>query len=231
MIQCLIIDDEPLAGQLLASYADKIEYLNVVKVFQNPIKALAFLQDQPIDLIFLDIQMPQLKGTDLAKIIGDKIGIIFTTAYPEHAVEGFELNAVDYLVKPINFQRFLAATTRFQDSAQNNTTAKTEQGSGLLFVKTENRLQKIKLADILYLKSLGDYVQIFTVTQKIMTLENMKAFEERLSKNNFLRVHRSYIIALDKIDFVQNQKIKIKDQLIPLSRTYQEEFFVKLKEL
>jgi len=231
MIRCIVIDDEPLAGQLLSSYAEKIEDLEVAKVFTNPLDALSFLQSNAIDLIFLDIQMPEIKGTQLAKIIDDKIGVIFTTAYPEHAVEGFELNAVDYLVKPINFQRFLSATIRFKKIKSGQSHSQISDSKDLIFVKTEHRLQKVKLLDINYLKSLGDYVQIVTSNEKIMTLENMKSFEERLSKSQFLRIHRSYIIALNHIDFVKNHRVKIGDEMIPIGKTYQDQFYEKLKEL
>ena len=231
MIKCIIVDDEPLAGQLLASYAEKVEHLEVLQVFHNPLEALSYLQNHEVDLIFLDVQMPELKGTQFAKIVSGKTGVIFTTAYPEHAVEGFELNAVDYLVKPINFQRFLTATTRYTKTQENVPIQQLDQKQNLIFVKTEHRLQKIKLSDIQYLKSLGDYVQVISATEKTMTLENMKSFEERLPSSNFLRVHRSYLIALDKINFVQNHKIKIMDEMIPLGKTYQEAFYNKLKEL
>lgn len=226
MSNCIIVDDEPLAAQLLASYAEKIDDLDVVGVFHNPLEALTILQKEQVDLIFLDIQMPELKGTQLAKLINDDTSIIFTTAYPEHAVEGFELNALDYLVKPISFERFLKAFTRYSklkgqiSALEASTSAKEAQT--FLFVKTEYRLQKLNLTDIVYFKSMGDYVQIITDSEKIMTLETMKSFEEKLLDQNFIRVHRSYLVSLDKIKFIQNNKIRVLDEMIPIGRTYQE---------
>lgn len=234
MIKCVIVDDEPLAAQLIASYAEKVDDLDVVGVFHNPLEALSALQQDQVDLIFLDIQMPELKGTQLAKLIGDDTAIIFTTAYPEHAVEGFELNALDYVVKPINFERFLQSVTRYKKRPKSSTaqTYKAEQPESvsMIFVKTEHRLQKINIIDIAYLKSMGDYVQIITPSEKVMTLETMKSFEERLTKHNFIRVHRSYLIAIEKIKFIQNNKIRILDEMIPIGRTYLETVNKKLAD-
>jgi len=224
MIKCIIVDDEPLAAQLLLSYAEKIDELDVVDVFHNPLEALSLIQNQKIDLIFLDIQMPELKGTQLAKLVQEDTSIIFTTAYAAHAVEGFELNALDYLVKPVNFERFLQSILRYTKLKKTNPIPTSETSNtvnaSIIFVKTEYRLQKLNLEDIAYFKSMGDYVQIITDTEKVMTLETMKSFEEKLPKNIFLRVHRSYLIAIKKIKFIQNNKIKILNELIPIGRTY-----------
>ena len=227
MIKCIIIDDEPLAAQLLASYAEKIDYLEVMGVFSNPLEALSFIQSNIVDLALLDIQMPEINGTQLAKIFNPDIRIIFTTAYPEHAVEGFELNAVDYLVKPINFYRFLTAINKVSDNP-NAASTSTDKISELLFIKTEHRLQKVKLSAILYFKGMGDYVQVITEDERIMTLENLSTFDKRLTSIGFIRTHKSYLVALDKITFVQNHKIKIREDIIPIGRKYQAEFYKTL---
>ncbi|MEO0341461.1 MAG: LytTR family DNA-binding domain-containing protein, partial [Bacteroidota bacterium] len=203
MIKCLIIDDEPLAAQLLSSYAEKAEQLELLGTFSDPLKALGFIQLNAVDLIFLDIQMPELKGTQLAKIINPGISIIFTTAYPDYAVEGFELKALDYLVKPISFQRFLSAVQRVSTEQKlEQTAASTTTTKDYLFVKTEHRLQRLSFSDILYFQGMGDYVRIYTESTNIMTLENLKSFEEKLPSDQFMRVHKSYLIALEKIDFL-----------------------------
>lgn len=229
MIKCLIVDDEPLAIQLLTSYVSKMDQLELLGSFSNPLDALSFTQTHPIDLIFLDIQMPELNGVQFAKVLGKKSKVIFTTAYPDYAVEGFELNAIDYLVKPITFQRFVESINRVIETNNTNVIlsnpVNTEQKKDFLMVKTEHRLQKINFSDILYFKGMGDYVSIVTTTERIMTLENMKSFVEKLPDDNFIRVHKSYIISIDKIMFIERNRIGIKDELIPISATYQEAFW------
>ena len=221
MINCIIIDDEPLAAQLLSSYADKVEDIQLLGVFHNPLSALTFLKDNQVNLVFLDIQMPELSGTQLAKIVDPSIEIIFTTAYPEFAVEGFELKALDYLVKPISFIRFLDAIERYrslhvkQNSAQDDT-------QDFLFVKSEYRLQKINTGDILYLQGNGDYCNIICADKKILTLEKLSSFETRLSPRQFIRVHKSYMIAIEKIEYIEKKRIRIGDSMIPIGLTYEE---------
>ena len=229
MIKCLIVDDEPLAIQLLTSYVSKMDQLELLGSFSNPLDALSFTQTHPIDLIFLDIQMPELNGVQFAKVLGKKSKVIFTTAYPDYAVEGFELHAIDYLVKPITFQRFVESINRVIETNNTNVIlsnpVNTEQKKDFLMVKTEHRLQKINFSDILYFKGMGDYVSIVTTTERIMTLENMKSFVEKLPDDNFIRVHKSYIISIDKIMFIERNRIGIKDELIPISATYHETFW------
>lgn len=225
MIKCLIVDDEPLAVQLLTSYVNKMDQLELAGSFSNPLDALSFTQTNAIDLIFLDVQMPELNGVQFAKVIDKKSKIIFTTAYPDYAVEGFELNAVDYLVKPITLQRFIESVNRVIESNNESTnSSSTENKKDFMMVKTEHRLQKINYADILYFKGMGDYVSIVTTNERIMTLENMKSFAEKLP-DSFIRVHKSYIISIDKIMFIERNRIGIQDELIPISATYQEGFW------
>ena len=226
MIRCIIVDDEPLSIELLSSYASKIDKLNLVQTFSNPLEALAYLQNNEVDLIFLDIQMPELSGIDFAKVVSKNASVIFITAYPEYAVKGFELNAVDYLMKPVTFQRYVESVDRITNNKQKagDTTDKRDY----IMIKTEHRLQKVNLSDILYLKGMGDYVSIVLPTQKIMTLENMKSFQEKLSGYNFMRVHKSYIISIDKIEFIEKNRISIAEELIPISATYQGDFWNKI---
>lgn len=229
MIKCIIVDDEPLAVQLLSDYVSKIDHLELAGSFSNPIEALSFTQSNAVDLIFLDVQMPELNGVQFAKVIGQKSKIIFTTAYPDYAVEGFELNAVDYLVKPITLQRFIESVNRITDQPTTQTAVPEKISKDFLMVKTEYRHQKINFSDILYFKGMGDYVSIVTEAEKIMTLENMKSFVEKLPTQNFIRVHKSYIISIDKIQFVERNRISINEELIPISATYQEAFWKVFK--
>lgn len=228
MIRTIIVDDEPLALKLLQNYSNKIEQIKVLASFTNPIEALNFLQKEKVDLIFLDIQMPELNGLNLAKLIGNETKIIFTTAYSDHAVDGFELKALDYIVKPISLARFLDAVSRFSPKQQNIAAVDTTLAKSLeyMFVKTEYRKQRVDFSEINYLQGMGDYCAIILNDSKIMTLEKMRSFEVRLPRRQFLRVHKSYIVALDKINYVEKNRIKILDKLIPIGATYE----AKVKE-
>ncbi len=221
MINCIIIDDEPLAAQLLSSYTEKVEDIHLLGVFHNPLSALNILKDKQVDLVFLDIQMPELSGTQLAKIVDPSIEIIFTTAYPEFAVEGFELKALDYLVKPISFIRFLDAIDRYRSLHTKQKTIQ-DDSQQFLFVKSEYRLQKINTSDILYLQGNGDYCNIVCADKKILTLEKLSSFENRLSPRQFIRVHKSYMIAIEKIEYIEKKRIRIGDTMIPIGLTYEE---------
>ena len=223
MINCIIIDDEPLAVRLLESYVEKIAYLSMTASFNDPIQALGHLQNNHPDLIFLDIQMPQLNGIQFAKVIRNSSKIIFTTAYPDYAVDGFEIQALDYLIKPISFDRFLQAISRINIS-HTTTDSGPSSDKDYIFVKTEYRLQMISLQNIIYLKGMGDYCAIYTSDKKIMTLENMKSFEKRLPTSNFIRVHKSYIVALNKIQFIEKNRIVIGKERIPIGASYERRF-------
>lgn len=221
---CIIIDDEPLAVDLLESYASKIEDLEVIGTFNNALDALKVLRAQPVDVLFLDIQMPEITGIEFKKIISKDIKVIFTTAYSEYALESYDLDAVDYLLKPITFQRFLKAVEKL--NTKTVTTASTEaEKNDYLFVKTEYRHQKISFSDILYLKGLSDYVAIQTKDSKVLTLQNMKDFEKSLPKNKFIRVHKSYIVALEQIEFIERNRIVIEGEYIPIGATYKDAFW------
>jgi len=226
MTKCIIIDDEPLAIKLLASYCSEIDQVEVLHTFSNPVEAIKFLKINPVDLIFLDIQMPELSGIDLVKIIDDQVSVIFTTAYPEYAVEGFEVNAVDYLLKPITFQRFEQAVAKFLQHRKGKIA--NDVLDDFIMVKSDYRLSKIKYDDILFLEGMGDYTAIHTSRKKTLTLEKMKTFEKDLPSQRFLRVHRSFIIALDKFQYIERNKIKIGTKLIPIGTTYQERFWERI---
>lgn len=235
MIRCLAVDDEPLALDILIDYIAKIPELSLVKSTTNAIEALTIVQRGEVDLVFLDVQMPELTGIQFLKIINGKCDVILTTAYPQYALESYELNVVDYLLKPIAFDRFYKSVQKVLNnrSALQNHTAHTNTSSSspqpetvdFIFVKTEHKIQRVDLESILYIEGLKDYISIYTETERIVTLQNMKKMEEILPNSRFVRVHRSYIIALDKIVSIERGRIHIGDTDIPVGDTYREQFF------
>lgn len=224
-MKCIIIDDEPLAINLLESYVSKIEDLELIGAFNNPLDALKLLRESSVDLLFLDIQMPEITGVEFKKIINPDIKVIFTTAYSEYALESYDLNAVDYLLKPITFQRFLQAIEKVQEK---NITVSEEATVDYLFVKTEYRHQKLFFSNILFFKGLSDYVAIQTKDGKVLTLQNMKDFAQILPKNKFIRVHKSYIVSLEHIEFIERNRIVIDGEYIPIGATYKDAFWDKI---
>ncbi len=233
MIRCLVVDDEPLALDILEDYISKVPFLDLVKTTTSAIEALQLVQQDQIDLVFLDVQMPELTGIQFLKIINGKCQVILTTAYPQYALEGYELNVVDYLLKPIPFDRFYKAVQKVQQ--QNHTQAVAPEpvaapvvvnnAPDFIFVKTEHKIQKIYLDDILYIEGLKDYISIFTAAERVITLQNMKKMEEVLPSGRFVRVHKSYIVSLDKIESIERSRISICDKVIPIGDTYRDQFF------
>ncbi|ARV14786.1 LytR/AlgR family response regulator transcription factor [Polaribacter sp. SA4-12] len=233
-MKCIIIDDEPLALELLEDFISKVPFLELVGACSSGFEATTILQEQKIDLIFTDIEMPDFSGIDFIKSLDNKPMFIFTTAYSHYAVEGFNLNAIDYLVKPIPFHRFLKAATR----AQNLLKLKIEEETPIvdqkaspqfIFVKSEYENLKINLADIKYIESLKDYIKIHTHKEKpILTLSSLKNFEKKLGKLNFIRVHKSYIVSLKHIYSVQRNRIIIDDNWIPIGLNYRDDFIKRI---
>ncbi|MEM9887826.1 MAG: LytTR family DNA-binding domain-containing protein [Bacteroidota bacterium] len=232
MIKCLIIDDEPLAVQLLADYVQKSKDLELINTFSNPIEALHFLSTQQVDLLFLDIQMPELTGIQLMKIANGKYDFILTTAYDQYALDSYNFDVIDYLLKPITLDRFMIAVEKAKKRRTSNTTpaATTEKAINkvYIFIKSGYKTLKINLSDIYHLESLGDYVAIYTAKEKILSLENMSHFEATLPEEDFIRVHRSHIIALAKIDFIERNRIVIQEKYIPISASYQQAFWARV---
>jgi two-component system, LytTR family, response regulator len=237
MIRCLVVDDEPLALNILEDYISKMPFLELVKATTNPIEALTMVQQGDADLVFLDVQMPELTGIQFLKIANGKAKVILTTAYPQYALEGYELDVVDYLLKPIAFDRFYKAVQKaqgiLQPAAKGTVAEQVPQvqqqqqdfNNDFIFVKTEHKIQKVYLHDILFIEGLKDYISIFTTTERIITLQNMKKMEDALPERYFVRVHRSYIVSLDKIDSIERSRIFIGDKIIPVGDTYRDEFF------
>ncbi len=218
-VRCIIVDDEPLALEILEAYVQKIDSMECVATFDSGLAAIDFLRDKDIDLVLLDIQMPDLSGIQVAELLNGKCEIIFTTAYQEYAVEGFALEAKDYLLKPISFDRFLKAVERIKKSAKPRFQANTDY----IFVRADYKIKKVRLKEILYIEGMKDYLRIVTSNEKIMTLQSFSKLIPSLSKDQFLRVHKSYVISLDAIDALEKGKIKIGDQYIPVSDSYKAE--------
>jgi len=235
-MKCVIIDDEPLAVDLLKDFVSKVDSLELISSFNNAIDAVSFINQTNIDLIFLDIEMPHFSGIEFLNTIEKKPLIIFTTAYSDYAVEGFNLGAVDYLVKPIPFHRFLKSVVRAQQifnpatavqSISENITSESEQD--FMFVRAEYENVKMNFSDILFIEGLKDYVKIYTTDNKFtLTLISLIKLENLLSSKGFSRIHRSYIINIKHVKSIQKNKVLISDKRIPISESYKNAFFEKI---
>lgn len=237
-LRCVIVDDEPLASEGLMKYIEVIDYLELVTIAENPLELNKVLESERIDLIFLDIQMPHMTGLDFLKIKTNLPMVIITTAYPNYALEGFQFDVVDYLLKPITFNRFFKATNKAKELywLKNQKTESSNQSTepDYLFIKCESKYEKILIDEILFVQALQNYVIIFTTRGKYMTLLPLKTVEEYLDPTRFLRVHKSYLVAIAKIGSIENNDITIQSHLIPISRTMREqviEIVVKSKLL
>ncbi|HRG27916.1 MAG TPA: LytTR family DNA-binding domain-containing protein [Chitinophagales bacterium] len=227
MLKCCILDDEPLAIKLLSGYVVKTPLLELILATTDPFKALATVQSGEIDLILLDIQMPELTGIQFMKIIDNKCGVILTTAYKDYALQGFEFDVIDYLLKPISFEKFHAA---IQKATQRlNTQLPPKEYNHYLFVKSEHRLIKVNFDEIFYFESFRDYITIHTTSDKIMTLQSLRSFEESLPSDKFLRIHKSHLIAIDKITAIENNRILINNTFLPIGEVYREQVFTRLQ--
>lgn len=228
---CIVIDDEPLAVSKLAGFIGKMGSLRLAATFDNAVDAISWLRENHADLIFLDIQMEQLTGIQFLEAINSRPFVIITSAYDQYAVKSFELNVADYLLKPFSFQRFVQAVDKVlelvgRDHKNNDIPASDD---GYMFVKTEYRLERINYDEILYIEGMRDYLRIVCSDRKIMTLQSFAKIDENLPNGKFCRVHKSYIVALDKIKAIERGVICIGDQRIPVSNTYKDTFYSRLK--
>lgn len=221
-INCIIVEDEPLALERTKEYVLKLPFLNLCATFDNALDALAFLKSNKVDLIFLDINLGEFSGIRLLETSAVASQVILTTAYQEYALKGFDLKVTDYLLKPFTFERFIQAVDRVQSSLPKKQTV---SAKNFIFVKTENRLEKITLREIIYIEGMRDYRRIHTGSKRIMTLQTFNEFERQIAPNIVCRVHKSYMVALAHIDSIEKDRIKIKDQSIPISETYKQNFF------
>jgi two-component system, LytTR family, response regulator len=232
LINCIAIDDEPLALSKLEGFINRIPDLKLSRTFDNSIEAMAWLRENQTDLIFLDIQMELLTGIQFLEATGTTSKIIITSAYDQYAIKGFELNVTDYLLKPFSFQRFVQAVNKVMEYYSQNRNNITDPPAveSFIFVKTEYRLERIDIDQILYIEGMKDYLRIVCRDKKIMTLQSFSKLEESLPSKRFCRVHKSYIVSLDKIRSVERNVIVIADQRIPVSNTYRESFFSRIRQ-
>jgi DNA-binding LytR/AlgR family response regulator len=230
-ISCVAVDDEPLALELMEDYINRTPFLSLSATFANALDCITYLKNNTVDLLFLDIQLEDLNGIQLLKVLKDKPLVIFTTAYNEYAIDGYDLDIVDYLLKPISFERFVKATSKVYEKihltnpAQKAETLQHKKGQEFIFVKTEFRLQKVNLADIQYIEGMGDYLKIVTSNEKIMTLMSFKKIEDMLPETHFCRVHKSFIVSVEHIISIEKSHIRIGERNIPISETYKKRFF------
>jgi two-component system, LytTR family, response regulator len=223
VLTCVIVDDEPLARECIANYVAEVDFLKLVGMGNNPLELIKLSAQHSIDLVFLDIQMPVMNGIDFLKTVQNLPMVIITTAYPNYALEGFQLDVMDYLVKPVTFDRFFKAAVKAKDyhslvkssAAGNNSLA---SNAGYFFIKCGNKFERIHLSDILFIEAMQNYVIIFTVKGKFVTLLHLKNVEQNLDKQSFIRVHKSFVVSIDKIESIENNEISIQSFRIPISR-------------
>ncbi|HEV8286914.1 MAG TPA: response regulator transcription factor [Chitinophagaceae bacterium] len=234
-IKCLIVDDEPPAREVLKRYVEEIPTLEMVGECANAIQAITTLQQQPIDLIFLDIRMPQLNGTDFLKTLKNPPKVIFTTAYSEYALEGYELDIVDYLMKPVRFDRFLKAVNKAFPSpthkqvAEQTIHSEEKKNESFVYFRADRKMLKILLSDILYIESMKDYVKVFTENSSIVTKQSISSVETMLPEKTFIRTHRSFIVSLNKIKSFTNEIIEIGETEIPIGKLYRNNVLKRLE--
>jgi DNA-binding LytR/AlgR family response regulator len=229
-IRCLIIDDEPPAQVVLKRFIGEVERLELAGTCNSAVEAISFIQTEPVDLLFLDIQMPGLLGTKFIRTLNSPPKVIFTTAYRKFAVEGFELNAVDYLLKPISFERFLTAVNKiFQlnlqpaDGHREKSEIDAESNHPFLYIRSERKMVKVLFNEILYVESLKDYIKIVTTSKTIITRQAISSLEQMLPKGSFLRIHRSFIVAVNRIDSFNGETIDIAKNELPIGRLFKHE--------
>lgn len=227
-LRCVVVDDEPLAVGLLAQYIGKTPGLTLVFKTTHVLEALSVIEQGEADLLFLDIHMPELSGMQFMKIIGNRCKVILTTAYPQYALEGYEHDVVDYLLKPFSFDRYMMAVVKAKERLEQKTAAPASEPPDHIFIRAEYRIQKLNFDAILYIEGLRDYVAFHTPAGKVLSLESMKKMETLLPAGTFIRIHKSYIINRNKIEFLDRGKVIINGQYLPVGDTYRERFMAQL---
>ncbi|WP_075591182.1 LytR/AlgR family response regulator transcription factor [Labilibacter marinus] len=235
IISCIIVDDEPMAREVLQSHLSKIENIKVLATCKNALEAFKWVSSSEVDLIFLDINMPEISGLDFAKAISDHQKIIFTTAYREYAIDGFDLRAVDYLLKPITFERLLQSIDKFMNEQPKVVATEqeviVETKNDFFFVRSDRKMIKVDYNQILYIESLSDYIKIHLKTQSIVTRETISNIEAKLPQKDFIRTHRSYIVAIHMIESFTHEYIEMNKKTIPISRNYKSEVLNRLEHI
>jgi DNA-binding LytR/AlgR family response regulator len=228
MLTCIAIDDEPLALEVLKKYIAKIYFLDLKGTFTDPFEAQKLMDTTPVDILFLDIQMPDINGIEFSRIVNKKnTAIVFTTAFSEYAVEGFNVDAIDYLLKPIEYDRFLKAVYKAKEYVDYLTSQELQEG--YIFVKSDYQMVKVNLKEILYIEGLDDYIKIYLQGRSILTLTTLKTIALKLPPREFIRAHRSYIVPISKIEHISKSKIRIGDKEIPIGVSYSESFFAAME--
>jgi two-component system, LytTR family, response regulator len=230
VINCVIIEDEPLAMEKLVGFVEQIPFLKIAQTFDNGIDALGFVKTNPVDLIFLDIQMYKFTGIQFLETLTDRPQVVIVSAYDQYALKGYEFSVTDYLLKPYSFNRFVQAIDKVMEKYKVKNQPPAHVHNDIIFVKTEYRIEKININDIMYIQGMKDYQMIVTTDDKIMTLQCFREIENVLPIPAFVRIHKSYIVALDKIESIERNRIKIADQLLPISDTYKDHFYDILKK-
>ncbi len=227
-INCLIVDDEPIARQIVQEFIEELDWLQLVGQAESPLKAIHLLTQHSVDLLFLDIEMPQMSGLELLKNLPNPPAVIVTTAYPQYALEGFELSVLDYLLKPISIERFLKAALKAKAffEQKNKTSAPT---ADYFFVKCDGNIERIELRELLYVKALENYIIIQTTQRKYVTYLTMKGLEEYLPAGQFVKIHKSYLVPIAKIDSIEGNEVKIGNEKLPLSRTLRAEVLERIE--
>ncbi|MDP4282351.1 MAG: LytTR family DNA-binding domain-containing protein [Bacteroidota bacterium] len=229
IIRCLIVDDEPLAQRVIEHYIEDIPFLTLVGKCNNAIEALDFFYKQPVDLVFLDINMPKLGGLDFLRSLKNPPKVIITSAYAEYAIQGFELDVIDFLMKPFGLERFLKAIHKAQELMRSQEIKAEPMHSDLkdetyIFVKSNKKTFRINLSDILYVEALGDYVKIFTIDKMIISYQSLKNIERLLPSKTFPRIHKSYIVSLAHIDLIEGNQVKIRNHFLPIGTNFKADF-------
>lgn len=220
MINCLIVDDEPIARSGMLEYVDQVDFLHSVAICKNAIEASSALQNNRIDLVFLDIQMPKISGIDFLKNLPDPPLVIITTAFPEYAIEGYELNILDYLLKPISFERFFKAVNKAQTYLNLRSKQEVIKTGSYFFIKSNQKIEKVLIEDILYLEALSNYVILHTKYKKHIVYMSFKGIESQLPGHLFLKIHKSFIVAVSAIQTIDNNEVILADHILPISKTY-----------
>jgi len=221
-LSCIIVDDEPVARKILHEFVEQVPFLDLQAKFENAMKAEAFLKTESVDLIFLDIEMPKVSGLQFLQKLQVESMVILTTAFPQYALEGYELDIIDYLLKPFALNRFLKAVQKAKDFYQMKYMAVGALSPSYIFIKSEKRIEKIELCDILYAESVGNYVSVYTENKRIIAYLTMKSLESQLPLNEFIKVHQSYLVNCSKINAIEGNEIRIGARSVPISRNFRE---------
>ncbi|PSL49998.1 LytTR family two component transcriptional regulator [Chitinophaga niastensis] len=221
-LSCIIVDDEPVARKILQEFVEQVPFIDLQGKFENAMKTEEFLKNNTTDIIFLDIEMPKVSGLQLLQKMNVESMVIITTAFPQYALDGYELDIIDYLLKPFALSRFLKAVHKAKDYFEMKTRTTGTLPPSYIFIKSEKRIEKIELNDILYAESVGNYVTVYTERKKIMAYLTMKSLESQLPSNDFIKIHQSYLVNCSKIDAIEGNEIKIGSRSLPISRNYRE---------